>query len=62
MILYGQTIEWTDFWGQKTKISVTGCSSLEIAKQIALEDAKEMGWTPYKCWQWWRWHDTKIKE
>ena len=59
---YGQTIEWTDFWGNTTKLSVTGCETLEIAQQIALEDAKNMSWTPYKWWQWWRWKDTKIKE
>jgi hypothetical protein len=62
-IKYGQTIRWTNFWKtEEFEISVTGCDSLEKAKQIALEDAKQMGWSPRKWWRWWRRRDTNIKE
>ena len=62
MIKYGQTIVWTDFWGDRTEIATFGCDSLEEAKKEAIKSAKQCGWIPVKWWQWWRWEDTKIKE
>ena len=58
---YGQTIKWTEFWGDKYTASRTGHETLEIAQKLVLEDAKKLGWTPRRWWQCWRWHDTKVK-
>lgn len=38
-----------------TAVEVNGYSSPREALLAAVTDAKELGWTPPKWWQWWRW-------
>ena len=44
-------------WGGNS-CSVSGCSSQEEAKEKCVKFAKDLGWTPPKWWQFWRWGDT----
>lgn len=62
MISYGQSVTWTDFNGNITRIEISGRSSMREAKRDALEHAKGCGWTPPRWWQWWRWNDTKAND
>lgn len=59
---YNQSVKWTDFNGNVTKVEVQGFSSSKEAKTRALESAKEFGWTPPRWWQWWRWNDTQVSD
>jgi hypothetical protein len=61
MISYGQTIRWTDFDGTISRITNSGYDSADEARHEAIERARELGWTPPKWWQFWRWDDTRIK-
>jgi hypothetical protein len=58
MITYGQVIRWTRSDGAVLSVIVRDCGSHEEALRMAIDDAKSMGWTPPKWWQWWRWDET----
>lgn len=59
VVTYGKTITWRSFGGLTVSAAASGCSSPEEAEREALDYAKQMGWTPAKWWQWWRWRDSK---
>lgn len=52
---YGKTIKWSVWGGIKQAAGFADTS--EKAFELALEKAKQLGWTPPKWWQWWRWGD-----
>jgi hypothetical protein len=58
MITYGQVIRWTRSDGAVLSVIVGDYGSHEEALRTAIDDAKSMGWTPPKWWQWWRWDET----
>jgi len=57
---YGQKIIWHDFWRNWQVVHVSGTNP-EHVRKLAIDSAKEMGWTPPKWWQFWRWDDTRIE-
>jgi len=57
---FSVAIEWTVF-GEGKKLSIAdGFASYDMANKIAIKVAKDMGWTPPKWWQFWRWTDTRL--
>ncbi len=59
MSSYGQTIYWRDLRGVTSAVTVDKCTSPKEATTNAIAFAKELGWTPPKWWQFWRWSDTR---
>ena len=59
---YGQDITYTDFGGSKTTYGVSGCTTMEEAREQAIDLARGDGWTPPRWWQWWRRGDTTAKD
>ena len=58
--IFGQTIRWTDLGGDEHAVRVNGCTSPQEALKEATRMACEMGWTPRRWWQFWRYSDTKV--
>lgn len=58
-LYYYFVIVWTKFNGEKISTSIAS-NCCNYAKQETIRDAKELGWTPPKWWQWWRRNDTRI--
>lgn len=56
---YGQSIFWTDFNGNTSKVEVGDCATQDEATNAAIESATAFGWTYPKWWQWWRRYDTR---
>ena len=59
MLKYGYRVIWTHRKEGRFSYSITNCDSREDARHEALVRMEELGWTPPKWWQWWRWGDTK---
>lgn len=53
---------WTGFDGISSTVSVEWKDSMEEAFNATLEFARELGWTPPRWWQWWRWRDQPRSE
>ena len=54
MITYGQVVSWSPSLGIRLSVSVIGFETREDARREAIKQAKELGWTPPRWWQWWR--------
>jgi hypothetical protein len=58
---YAQTIEWTNRKGEFCSVTVYDHATPGAARHAAINAARELGWTPPRWWQWWRWKDTRVK-
>lgn len=56
---FGQSIRWTEWGGGNTTVTVSGCESIEKARMEAIKSARQAGWTYPRCWEFWRWNDTR---
>ena len=56
-------IDWSGWKGEKEAITLTGDPGepLESVRKKAVDHATELGWTPPRWWQFWRWADTQIE-
>jgi hypothetical protein len=59
-LTFGQTIRWTEFGGIEHALTVNGFMTPGAATRAAIDAAKELGWTPRRWWQFWRYSDTKV--
>ena len=58
--MYSQTVRWTTIREGEQNISVGNSLTLGEAQESAFRWAIQLGWTPPKWWQFWRWGDTKL--
>lgn len=58
---FGRRIVFTSFCGKRATYSVSGCETFADATFQVVQFALADGWTQPRWWQWWRWHDTRIK-
>lgn len=57
-VVFGQTVRWTNFWGDVSNIHTTGHATMDDAQIVGFRMARAMGWTPIGWWKFWRWGDT----
>lgn len=46
---------WKTRDGLRWQTTAEGYKNLTDARARCERDARELGWTPRKWWQWWRW-------
>ena len=56
------SITWTTILGRKQVVIVEGRATMGEAAMDVVLLAISVGWTPPRCWQWWRKSDTKLEE
>lgn len=47
--------------GGNARVHACGFDTREEMERERADCLKQVGWTPPRWWQWWRWNDTRLK-